>query len=55
MAEEAHPLESFDKNNAASALQEAEKQLASAVSEADKAEAQIAVEAGQAIVAALNA
>ncbi|XP_065215207.1 ATP synthase subunit delta, mitochondrial [Planococcus citri] len=55
LAEEAHPLDSFDKNNATEALHQAEKQLASASSEADKAEAQIAVEAGQAILAALNA
>ncbi len=54
MAEEAHPLESFDLQSANEALREAEQQLNSAKSEKEKAEAQIAVEAGQAIVHAIS-
>lgn len=53
LAEEAHPLDSFDLQAANEALREAEQQLSGAKSEKEKAEAQIAVEAGQAIVAAL--
>lgn len=55
LAEEAHPLENFDLQAANEALREAEQKFSSASSEKDKAEAQIAVEAGQAIVAAISA
>lgn len=54
LAEEAHPLENFDSSSANEALKEAESKLNSAKSEQEKAEAQIAVEAGQAIVAAIH-
>ncbi|KAK7605195.1 hypothetical protein V9T40_007053 [Parthenolecanium corni] len=55
LAEEAHPLENFDLQAANEALREAEQKFSSASSEKDKAEAQIALEAGQAIVAAISA
>lgn len=54
MAEEAHPLENFDINAATEALREAEQNLQKASTDAEKAEAQIAVEAGQAIISAIN-
>lgn len=54
LAEEAHPLENLDKSAAEQALHEAEAQLNSAKTDAERAEAQIAVEAGQAVVAAVT-
>lgn len=54
LAEEAHSLDKFDLQAANEALREAEQKFNSATGETEKAEAQIAVEAGQAIVAAIS-
>ena len=54
LVEEAHLLENFDINAATEALREAEQNLQKASTDTEKAEAQIAVEAGQAIISAIN-
>lgn len=54
LAEEAHLLESLDINSAQEALKAAEAELQSAKSDEEKADAQIAIEAGQAIIAAVH-
>jgi len=52
LAEEAHKIEDLDGAAARQVLAEAQSALSSASSEVDKAEAQIAVEVGEALVAA---
>merc|ERR1711860_274671 len=52
LAEEAHKIEDLDGAAARQVLAEAQAALSSASSEVDKAEAQIAVEVGEALVAA---
>lgn len=47
-------LESLDINSAQEALKAAEAELQSAKSDEEKADAQIAIEAGQAIIAAVH-
>ncbi|XP_078039356.1 ATP synthase, delta subunit [Augochlora pura] len=52
LAEEAHPVENLDNSAARDILSKAQQQLSSASTDKDKAEAQIAVEVGEALVAA---
>lgn len=52
LAEEAHPIESLDLSACREVLSKAQSELASASSEVAKAEAAIAVEVGEALVAA---
>ncbi|KAG8281614.1 ATP synthase subunit delta, mitochondrial [Homalodisca vitripennis] len=52
LAEEAHPVEDLDASAAREVLSKAQSELASASTDVAKAEAQIAVEVGEALVAA---
>lgn len=52
LAEEAHPVEDLDISAAKEILSKAQSDLSSASSELAKVEAQIAVEVGEALVAA---
>lgn len=52
LAEEAHPVDSLDIAACRELLSKAQSQLGSASTEVAKAEAQIAVEVGEALVAA---
>lgn len=54
LAEEAHPVEDLDSSAAREVLSKAQSELSSASTDQARAEAQIAVEVGEALVAAAN-